>query len=109
MIVKALGFYLERLFTGQVKHTFTSQIGAIPETDKSSWHKTPFKHYIARPHPSNIFIGSGMGYMLTLQGAIKWKKEVLRHTIDLIPYHLYQKGEMNLRTLVPPCASIINT
>ena len=104
MIVKALGFYFERLFTGQVKHAYTSRIGAIPETDKSSWQKTSFNHYTARPHPSNISVASGMGYMVTLQGAIKWKKEGLSHTIDTIPYHLYQKGEMDMHILVPPCA-----
>ena len=108
MIFKALGFYFEKLFTGQVKCAYTSWIGAIPEAEKSSWHKTSFKHYIARPHQSNIIVGSSMGYMLTLQGAIKWKKEGLNHTIDQIPYRLYQKGEINLRILVPPCALMIN-
>ena len=108
MILKAVSFYFEKLFTGQVKCAYTSWIGAIPETDKSSWHKTSFKHYIARPHQSNVLVGSGMGYMLTLQGAIKWKKEALNHTIDQIPYRLYQKGEINLHILVPPCALMIN-
>ena len=108
MILEALGFYFEKLFTGQVKCAYTSRIGAIPETDKSSWHKTSFKHYIARPHSSNIMIASCMGYMLTLQGAIKWKKEGLSDTIDRIPYNLYQKGGVNLRILVPPCALMID-
>ena len=108
MILKMVFFYFERLLSGQVKYAYKSRIGAIPETEKSSWHKTSFKHYIARPHPSNILIASSMGYMLTLQGAIKWKKEGLNHTIDQIPYRLYQKGEINLRILVPPCALMIN-
>ena len=108
MILKMVFFYFERLLSGQVKYAYKSRIGAIPETEKSSWHKTSFKHYIARPHPSNILIASSMGYMLTLQGAIKWKKEGLSATIDLIPYRLYQKGEINLRILVPPCALMID-
>ena len=108
MILKTLSFYFERFFTGQVKCAYTSRIGAIPETDKSSWHKTSFKHYITRPHSSNILIASSMGYMLTLQGAIKWKKEGLSDTIDRIPYNLYQKGEINLRILVPPCALMLD-
>ena len=108
MILKALGFYFERLFTGQIKHAYSSQIGAIPEADKSSWHKTPFKHYIAQPHSSNFSIGSAMGYMLTLQEAVKWHKEGLSLPVDLIPYHSYKKAKMNLCILVPPCALIIN-
>ena len=108
MILKSVVFYFEIFFTGQVKYSYKSRIGAMPETEKSFWHKTSFKHYIARPHRSNIVIGSGMGYMLTLEGAIKWKKAGLLRTIDQIPYYLYQKGEINLHILVPPCALIIN-
>ncbi len=108
MILKAVAFYFERLFTGQVKYSYTSRIGAIPETEKSFWYKTSFKHYTARPHRSNILMGSGMGYMLTLDGAIKWKKAGLLCTIDQIPYYLYQKREINLHILVPPCALMIN-
>ena len=109
MFLKVMHSYLKKLFLQPIKYDFLSQIGAIPEIDKSSWHRIASKHYIAKPQISNDRIGSGMAYMLTLPAALKWKKMVLRHRapVDRIPYILYCNGEIDLRILIPPCVLII--
>ena len=109
MFLKVVSHSLKKLFSQPVKYDYLSQIGAIPEIEKSSWHKITSKHYIAKPHLSNETIGSGMAYMLTLPMAIKWRERVIQHDdfLDRIPFILYRKGEINLRILVPPCVLII--
>ena len=111
MIWGAVKIFLQKTFHLDRKHDYWFTIGAIPDSEKSFWHKITSKHYIAKPSLSNDMVGSGMGYMLTLPMAIKWKEEVLRNNkhIDFIPYILYRytKEEIDLRILVPPCVLII--
>ena len=85
---------------------FSHMVGAIPEKEKSAWYKATFNHYIASPYFPSPKIGSAMTYMLTLPTAIKLKEIGLHNDefIDLMLYDLYNKGEMNLRILVPPCS-----
>ena len=109
MIWEAVKFYLRKNFYQENKHDYWCTIGAIPDPEKSSWHKITPKHYISKPYLENDLIGSAMGYMVTLPAAMKWKEEALRSNkhIDYIPHFLYQKGKINLRILVPPCVLII--
>ena len=82
------------------------QQGAIPSRDKSFQLKSTSDHYIAQPekivgnHPT-----SAIGYMLTRSAAIKWKHQFIFRPcpIDTIPSHLYEKENLNLYMVVPPC------
>ena len=109
MFFKVMQSCFKKLFHQPIKYSYLSQIGAIPEIEKSSWHKIVSKHYIAKPQLSNDKVCSSMAYMLTLPAAMKWKEMVMRRDlpIDQIPYILYKRGEINLRILTPPCVLLI--
>ena len=106
MIFNAIKFFFLRYIRRQrAKYYYAFNIGAIPDKEKSNWYKTTSDHYIASPCFPSHKIRSAMAYMLTLPGAIKWKKIVLRNNvhIDEMFHHSYNKKEMNLRLVVPPC------
>ena len=109
MIRETVKFYLQKTFHQAEKHDYWCTVGAIPDPEKSSWHKITSKHYIAKPYLENILIGSAMGYMVTLPAAMKWKEKALREDthIDYIPNILYSEKEIDLRILVPPCVLTI--
>ena len=110
MIWGAVKIFLQKTFHLDRKHDYWFTIGAIPDSEKSFWHKITSKHYIAKPSLSNDRVGSGMAYMVTLPAAMKWKEKALRSNkhIDFIPYILYKytKEEIDFRILVPPCVLI---
>ena len=109
IFLKKVNSYVKRLFAQPRKYDYLSEIGTLPEIEKSSWHKITSRHYIARPHLSNDFIGSGAAYMLTRSAAIIWKEEIIhRHqSLDRIPYILYCNGKINLRILALPCVLLL--
>ena len=98
-------FFLRYIRHQRPEYLYSYKIGAIPDKEKANWYKATSDHYIASPCFPSPKINSAMAYLLTLQGAIKWREAALRNDahMDLIPYKLYNKGEMNLRLLVPPC------
>ncbi len=109
MILKRVYTYFQVLFRLHIPYNWYFEIGAIPEMEKSSWHKTKSKHYIAKPSLLNERIASGMAYVLTPSATTKWREVALQHDIciDYIPYKLYESGEIDLGILVPPCVSAI--
>ena len=109
LFFRLINSFFKKLFCQPIKYDYLSQIGAIPDRNKSSWHKVTSKHYIAKPHLENDLIGSAMGYMVTLPAAMKWQETILRddEPLDRVPYTLYCDGEIDLRILVTPCVLII--
>ena len=84
------------------------QQGAIPSRGKSLQLKSTSDHYIAQPEK---MLGnrptSAMAYMLTHSAAIKWRCQFISHPcpIDVIPFDLYQKEDLNLYMVIPPCVT----
>ena len=84
------------------------QQGAIPSRDKSFQLKSTSDHYIAQPEK---IVGnlptSAIGYILTRSAAIKWKHQFIFRPcpIDTIPSHLYEKENLNLYIVAPPCVT----
>lgn len=90
-----------------LRYAYTSDIGALPIKDISSWHKTIRGHYITEPLQRPT---SGMGYILTLPTAIKWKQLALSltsTTLENCYWQLYSEGKLRLRMLTPPCVKAI--
>ena len=101
-------YYLKYIRHQRTGYYPAYKIGAIPDKEKSNWYKATSDHYIASPCFPSPRIDSTMAYLLTLQGAIKWKEIALRNNVhmDTIPHRLYNKREMNLRLVVPPCCLV---
>ena len=77
--------------------------------EKSSCSKIGSNRYISKPHRLNTLIASGMGYILTLPAAIKYREAALQLTdhVDNLPFYLYKDGKIDLRVVVPPCISAV--
>ena len=109
MILKGVCHRWRKFFNLKSQYLLSHEIGAIPDMKKSSCYKTGFNHYICKPHILNTAIASGMGYILTLPAAVKYKEAALRlkTIVDCVPFYLYEDGEIELCILVPPCVSAI--
>ena len=62
-------------------------------------------HCIAEPAEQN---SSAMGYLLNRSFAGKWKQMAIAKNIlvaDIIPWHLYDNHEIDLRFISPPCVT----
>ena len=109
IIWKEVCYYSKRLFNLYPQYLESHEIGAIPDMKKSSCYKIGFNRYISKPHTLNTLIASGMGYILTLSSAIKYKEAALQidDHVDNILFYLYEDGKIDLRIVVPPCISAI--
>ena len=84
------------------------KVGALPSRDRSSWYKSTSDHYIAKPERiKDNCPTSFMGYMLTRSAAIKCIRRFISSPcpIDVIPFGLYKKEDLNLYIVVPPCVT----
>ena len=79
------------------------ELGAVPNQDRSSWHKVTLRHHITTLEVPRI--ASGMAYMLTRSAAVKWKQTAISGfmPIDVVPMDLYSKGNLDLHLVTLPC------
>ena len=107
----------EILFGQRLVENIACEIGGVPNQDKRSWYKVSSNHYIANPYRyREIYtsaLTSGMAYILTPEAAIKLKQRfiflftnVVFHTIDVIPFNLFERNDLNLYITVPPCVRV---
>ena len=84
---------------------YASEMGSLPNRNKTSWHKLTPNHYMANPSEPTL---SGSAYMLRLSAAVLCKKIVtdinvpIQH-IDSLPYTLYQWKKSKFFICSPPC------
>ncbi|MBC6414631.1 MAG: glycosyltransferase family 25 protein [Chromatiales bacterium] len=81
------------------------KIGGIPSLDKSPRHRFSSNHRLVEPCPKPATPTSGMGYILTLSAAIKWKQATMDMCLSFDDAHgaLYKKGDLDLLIVCPPC------
>ncbi len=87
---------------------YVSKMGAAFSHDKAFKHHITDNYYIASKLPE--YCQGGMGYMLRLETAEKWKKEALtdKHGhIDFIPKALAERNEVRLSIVTPPCITAL--
>ena len=126
------GYYTEdQKLQRSIMH-LACEIGGLPDQNRRSWNKVMRGHYICTPYkgrktsekyPSpfltqsmklsqnHFAMASAMAYMLTPSAACKWKQKAILSVketgrllqIDCTPFELYQKNDLSLYIVIPPC------
>ncbi len=87
---------------------YASKMGAAFSHDKAFKHHITDNYYVASKLPE--YCKGGMGYMLRLEAALRWKKEALtdKHgDIDFIPRILAERNDVRLSIVTPPCITAL--
>ena len=87
---------------------YASKMGATFSHDKAFKHHITDNYYIASKLPE--YCQGGMGYMIRLEAALRWKKEALTNKyghIDFIPKALARRNEARLSIVTPPCITAL--